>query len=78
MRNACSREPPKENQQMPATMQTLPVVGSGDFKTRQGGLVGMAEENDTGITAAGGSARENRGGIFSLKAKTELIGGAPS
>lgn len=44
MRNACSPEPPKENQQMPATMQTLSVVGSGDFKTRQEGLVGMERE----------------------------------
>lgn len=40
MRNACSPEPPKENQQMPATMQTLSTVGSGDFKTRQGRACG--------------------------------------
>jgi len=73
MRNACSPEPPKENQQMPATTQTLSMVGSGDFKRRQGGLVGMTEENDTGITAAGGSTRENHGEIFSLKAKTEPL-----
>lgn len=63
MRNACSPEPPKENQQMPATVQTLAMVGSGDFKTRHRGLVGMTGENDTGIAAAGGYAKENRGRI---------------
>lgn len=59
-------------------MQTLSAVGSGDFKTRQGGLVGTAGENDTGIAAAGGSGRENHGGMFSFKAKTEPLRGAAS
>lgn len=37
----------------------------------------MAQENDTGIPAAGGSRRENHRGIFSLKAKTEPLQTAP-
>lgn len=78
MRNACSPEPPKENQQMPATIQTLSVVGSGDFKTRQGGLVGTTEENDTEITAARGSTRENHGGVFHRRQRQTHSGELPA
>lgn len=50
----------------------------GDYKTRQEGLVGMAEGNDTGVIAAGGSVREKHGGALLLKAKTDPLQGAPS
>lgn len=63
MRNACSPEPPKENQQTPATMQTFSTVGSGDFQTRHRGLVGLTGENNTEIATAEGCARENHGRI---------------
>lgn len=76
MRNACSPEPPKENQQMPATMQTLSMVGSGVFQTRHRGLVGITGENDKELHLLEdlqGKMWEN----FSLKAKTEPIHRAP-